>query len=99
MRDQQPEPVVLEGDVLVLDRDQFGAAQRTGIAEQQQRAVALADRRVCAGCDQGTHLLGVARAAAWRTGRLNLRWMPRSVLWIVGSAAGHEAGGKGDAPG
>ena len=103
-RDQQPESVLVEGDVLVLDRDKFGAAQRTGIAEQQQRAVALTDRRVLAGCDQAAHLLGCqGRRLAYRPAEFALdaaqRVADRRIggrPWLTGKAM--RAAERGETP-
>jgi hypothetical protein len=56
--DQQPQPVLVEGDVLAFDGHELGAAQRRGVAEQQQRAVALADQTAVAGRDQPADFRG-----------------------------------------
>ena len=45
----QPQPAGHHGDVLDAKRNQFGAAQRAGEAEQQQRAVAPAAGALVAG--------------------------------------------------
>ena len=46
---------------------QLGTAQRAGVAEQQQRPVALSGRRGIAGRDQAAHLLGRQRGGLpWR---------------------------------
>ena len=50
--DAQPQPAGDDGDVLDTQRNQFGAAQRAGEAEQQQRAVAPAARALVAGRQQ-----------------------------------------------
>ena len=50
--DAQPQPAGDLGDVLDLQRHQFGAAQRAGEAEQQQGPVAPAAGGIVAGGDQ-----------------------------------------------
>ena len=49
---RMPEPARRDGDVLDIQRYQFGAAQRAGKADQQQRAVAPAAGAVVAGGQQ-----------------------------------------------
>ena len=79
--DAQPQPAAHRGDILDLERHEFGAAQRAGEAEQQQCPVAPA----AGGTSQvATSWRSMASdsAAALRTGRPWVRSSPCSGPWM-----------------